>query len=498
MVITNQLTGGNVLVAGSRQLNQVNNIPATRAARIAAWAAGPIIVAPARVNGATYVAGESVRLADGTHLTCTVGGVAGGAEPTGYFDGRPITDGAVTWYASGWKKTASDADAPTVTYSVSAAAAGLTTTKFATGTGPVQFLSSADVVPFNRTSGAYIAAVGYSGGSAAYAGNATGDVAAGSSLPVAISGESFGFAQYDFDFYVNDSKFMLVMHMATQRIQVLIDGKPCFGSLPLQTGVNGSGLVFDFNGVHKNRRITICAVAAPLTPAGVALTAQGSLSAVPPTSDVMLLLGDSFCATIVPNVADGHMGTYMKRYLGLGGMVNAGVGGSGYIAKVANSYNVAEVIASPSNRTLFDYLKPTHVLIHTVGNDRAGNSVAAIQAAALSTWQAIRARFPSAKITVTDGYSASTGPDAKAIEVAAGVAATFAAWNDPNSRLIQEIGVGGSAAYIWGTGSAGAALTAGNSSVHTSTDIVHLSPGGARYLASRFTQALNDAWGGDY
>ena len=366
MVITNQLTGGNVLVAGSRQLNQVNNIPATRAARIAAWAAGPIIVAPARVNGATYVAGESVRLADGTHLTCTVGGVAGGAEPTGYFDGRPITDGAVTWYASGWKKTASDADAPTVTYSVSAAAAGLTTTKFATGTGPVQFLSSADVVPFNRTSGAYIAAVGYSGGSAAYAGNATGDVAAGSSLPVAISGESFGFAQYDFDFYVNDSKFMLVMHMATQRIQVLIDGKPCFGSLPLQTGVNGSGLVFDFNGVHKNRRITICAVAAPLTPAGVALTAQGSLSAVPPTSDVMLLLGDSFCATIVPNVADGHMGTYMKRYLGLGGMVNAGVGGSGYIAKVANSYNVAEVIASPSNRTLFDYLKPTHVFIHTV------------------------------------------------------------------------------------------------------------------------------------
>ena len=82
--------------------------------------------------------------------------------------------------------------------------------------------------------------------------------------------------------------------------------------------------------------------------------------------------------------------------------------------------------------------------------------------------------------------------------MAAGVAATFAAWNDPNSRLIQEIGVGGSAAYIWGTGSAGAALTAGNSSVHTSTDIVHLSPGGARYLASRFTQALNDAWGGDY
>ena len=497
-VNTNPLTGGNVLVAGGRQLNQVNGTPTTRSARIAAWTAGPIIVAPLRVNGATYVAGESVRLVDGTHLTCTVGGVAGGAEPTGYFDGRPITDGAVTWYASGWKKTASDTDAPTVTYSVSAAAAGLTTTKFATGTGPVQFLSSADVVPFNRTSGAFVGAVGYAPGNTSYSGNATGDVAAGSSVPVSISGEAYSFAQYDMEFFVNDSKFMLVMQTATQRLQVLIDGKPCFGSLVLQAGVNGSGFVFDFNGVHKNRRITICAVAAGQLPAGVALTAQGSLSAVPPTSDVMLLLGDSFCATIVPNLAEGHMGTYLKRYLGLGGMVNAGVGGSGYIAKVANSYNVGEVIASPSNRTLFDYLKPNHIFIHTVGNDRAGNSVAAIQSAALSTWQAIRARFPSAKITVTDGYSANGGPDATAIAVAAGVSATFAAWGDPNSRLIQEIGAGGSASFIWGAGGAGSALVAGNSSLFTSTDNVHPSPAGSRYLAARFAQAMYDAWGGDY
>lgn len=500
-VNTNPLTRGGVLVAGSRQLNQVNNIPALRAARAAAWNAGPIIVAPARANTAAYAVGDSVRLTDGTHVVCTGAGTSGGAEPTGYIDGRPITDGTVTWYQTGWKKTANDVDAPTVTYSATAAAAGLTETKFVTGTAAPTVLRSFDCIPFNRSGGAFVGLVGGSFGNSSYTGNANGDVSSGTGFPIAFSGEAYNIAQADLEFFVTDSKFMLVTHNSLARIQVLIDGKPCFGAMPLQAGVSGSGYVFDFGGVHKERKIVVTSLfsAGGITLRGVGLTAQGSIRAVPSTSDVMLLLGDSFCSTVAPTISEGHMGSYLKRYLGLGGLVNAGVGGSGYIVtSTAGTYNIPSMLASPSNRAIFSYLNPSHVFLQVGGNDRATKTVAEIQAAALASWQAIRAQFPSAKISISDGYSGNSGPDAQAIAMSAGLQATFNQWADGNSRFITEVGAGGSAAYIWGTGNAGAALTTGNSSIYTSTDLVHPSPAGARYLAAKITDALNVAWNGDY
>lgn len=483
-------------------LRQLSAVPSQRASRIAAYNSGPMIVAPLRIDSTAYLAGDGYRIADGTHFICTVAGTSGVGAPTAFFDGRAITDGTATFYVSPWKKNLSDADAPTVTASASAGVVtpvALTETKFVNGTAAVQFLTMPDAIPFNRSSGAYMAQVGCAIGNSAYgSANATADVTAGTGFPVAFSGEGYQISQYDAEFYVNDSKFMLVFQNAAQRFQVLIDGRPVFGSLPLQAGSGGSGYVFDFNGVQKNRKITIATVATFLTIRGVGLTPQGSLGVVPKTTDVLLLLGDSFGNTVTPSIADGHLGVYIKRYLGLGGVINASVGGSGYIAFNANSYNIAAMLASPSNKTIFAYLAPTHVFVNAGGNDRGVNTVAQIQVAALSAWQTIRAQFPSAKITITDGYAASGGPDANAIALSAGLLATFTAWADGNSRFVPSIGAGGSASFIWGTGNANVAIVAGNASIYTSTDTVHPSPGGARYLGARFADAISVAWNGDY
>jgi lysophospholipase L1-like esterase len=293
----------------------------------------------------------------------------------------------------------------------------------------------------------------------------------------------------------------LVFHNSSNRLQVLIDGRPVFGSMPVLSGVSGSGYVFDFGAVMKTRRVTVVTLssAGGSKLRGCAMTAQGSLGlAAPSTSDVMLMLGDSFCATVTPTVSDGHLGSYLKRHLGLGGCINAGVGGSGYVAANANTYNLPAMVSNASNTTLWNYLAPNHIFIHAVGNDRNG-TLATVQAAALATWTALRAKFPAAKITITDGYSGNSGPDANAITFAAGMLTTFNAWADTNSRFVKIVGAGtSSTAYITGTGRADQALTTGNSSLFTSTDSTHVSPAGARYLAERLADAIKAAWQGDY
>jgi lysophospholipase L1-like esterase len=474
----------------------------SRTIRVQSWARGPMVVSPDRANTTAYTAGKSTALkrANGDHTIVTGSGTTAGAEPTGLLDGRPLTDGTVTVYSLGVRKAASDADAPTISQvaAASLAGAGLSEVRFATGGLTLQHLSSADGMVYSR-SGSYVASVNSAIGNASASGNSTGDVPSAVLPPVTLpANEAYSTVQIDSEFMVNDRMFGITCHNFGASFYLLVDGQPVqLGETTIDAG-GGNAVVLDFGGVAKPRRVAICTVgAAHASIRGCAITAQGSVYAVPRIGDVMLCLGDSFNNTVAPNVVP-HLDFFLKRYLGVDGLVNAAVGGSGYIAaSVANTYNILAVLNSPSNLLLWPYYSPRHVLIQAGGNDKSLVQ-ADIRAAAIATWQRVRALFPTAKITITDGHSGAAGPDSQSLTTATTLAEAFVYWADPNSRFIPVVTTLAATAWISGTTNAGEALSAGNSSLWTSTDDTHPSPGGARYLARRLAEAIDAAWDSKY
>jgi hypothetical protein len=215
----------------------------------------------------------------------------------------------------------------------------------------------------------------------------------------------------------------------------------------------------------------------------------------------VLILGDSFNATTSPpSEAGAEMLSYwLQRDLGFGASINMGIGGSGYISHNDGTYNLPGQVASPANVSMIAAYAPniTHVIINAGFNDRTRPN-AEVRAAALSTWRAVRQLLPQARISISDGWSGSSGPDASAFELAATLADAFAAWGDGNARLIHSVGSSSASSYVTGTGNAGQPITDGNSSYYTSVDGVHPSPAGARYLAKRLSADIVAAWGGSY
>lgn len=487
-------------VAQSPVLNKQTGIAKTRAQRIDAFGSGPIAIAPARVNSTAYALNDVFTRANGAQFIVTVAGTTAASEPTGLIDGRPLTDGTVVGYFAGFSKTASDAEAPTVSQVAAAGfgAAGISETRFVTGTAAAIIASSADGLMYNNNQAYLGVTQGASGTLAGGAGNSPVTNAFG--LPVAIGGESLGNSMSCVEFIVEDTKFGLTTHNFGFTAIVLIDGRPVIGNgaISVNSG-GGNAIVFDFNGLSKPRRVSVYTNnGASANIRGVALTPQGKVYAVPRNGDVMLAFGDSYNTTVVPGSSGNPNSSFwLKNYLGLDGLVVMAVGGSGYVTASANTYNLPAVLASPSNRLLFPYYNPQHILVNTGGND--GNQpIEIIKAAALDTWQQIRANFPFAKITITDGNSGSAGPSAAGIAISAALQAQFAVWADGNSRFIPVVSSAASTAWVTGTGNVGAALTTGNSSLWTSTDGVHPSPGGSQFLGLRLAQAIAVAWDGAY
>lgn len=473
----------------------------TRRARIAAFNAGPITLAAARANTTAYAVNDVLTYTAGRQVIVTGAGTTAGAEPAGLLDGRPFTDGTVTAYYAGFSKSASDADFPAISQVAAGAlaAAGLTELRFASGTAPAIIATSADGVLFNDNT-AYLgitqAAVGTL---AAGAGNSPVTNAHG--LPVAIGGESLSSSMCSAEFIVEDTKFGLTTHNFGFSAIVLIDGRPVIGNGAIAVAAGGgNAIVFDFNGLSKPRRVSVYSNnGAFSTMRGVALTAQGKCYAVPRNGDVMAVFGDSYNTTVQPNtIVNPNMSYWLKNYLGLDGLPVMAVGGTGYIvAAVANTYNLPAVISSASNRLLFPYYNPTHILVNAGGND-GGQTAANIKAAALATWQQLRRLFPTAKITITDGNSGASGPSANSLAVAVALADQFAVWADENSRFIPIISPLAANSWVTGTSHAGQALAAGNSALWTSTDGTHPSPGGAQFLGRRLAAAIDTAWQGCY
>lgn len=469
-----------------------------RAANIAAHLKGPAVIAPLWVTATVYVAGNVVSLTNGQHLVCSVGGTSGGAMPvytSAVLTGRPLADNTVTWYGLPWVKSANDVAAPTITSGANAAALGLTETVFNTGgviiPGPTGF-SARQVNKANALTTHFTFAIGPSTG----AGNATTD-ATGAGFS---ANYVYQVHMWDMEFYVTDSKFGITIFQSATPVYIEIDGQMIQGNPLPASGVSQWCLAFDYNGVVKRRLVRISDVLVNTQTRGVALSTIGYIEPSDSPNDCMLLLGDSLQNTVVPSLSTAMaamQGFWLKRLLGITSMINATVGGSGYVTQVANTFNVPNILATDANQTLFAGFNPGHIMFSAGYND-SSLAFTSVGPAALASWQAARAQFPNAKITVTDGFAMAKGPDANTLTQAANLLALFNSWGDANSRFIQAVGPATTTSWTRGTGNAGNALAAGNSSDFTSTDTNHPTPAGAYYLAQRMANAIIAAWNNAY
>lgn len=471
-----------------------------RQTNIANFRAGALIAAPAWVATTAYVAGNSVTIPTGQVITCTTAGTSGASAPvysSTVLAGRPLTDGSVTWYGSyEVNGIATDVAAPTVTTFNSAAAAGLTETILGT-----TVINSA-VTPF----GAFVASpfnngcvpYAFANGASATGGNAT--------SAATFAGYSAAYAYncycYDIEFYITDSVVGVTFGtVLTSALTLEIDGVLLQANSPASNGTQGFCVKVDYNGIVKRRLVRFSGSTANVL-RGVGLTTIGYIEPSDSPKDSMLMLGDSLLETVVPSPtkAVSFLASLLKRYLGLSAAIDVGIGGTGYSVGSATGspgYSVPMVLQNPVNQTLFSLYSPSHILFAAGFNDRS-NPWSTVGPLALGSWQLARSLFPAAKITIIDGFSESSGPDANALTQAANLAALFATWGDANSRFVRPVGTAVSTAYIQGTGNAGAALSAGNASVFVGTDTTHPTFLGADYLAKRLAYDINVAWNGNY
>ncbi len=474
-----------------------------RVARIAAYGAGPLVPAPTW-RPAEAVGVDTVRrLEDGRHLFYSAAGTTGERPPgPALVDGRPVGDGSATAYLTGRTLAAPRPGAPTLAAAPSASAAGLTETGFAAGDFTAPRFTAVHGCRSISTGTSFVGHYCFANGPASGSGNATAIASGpyGAKLPAVYS---YHANSWEEEFVVTDRAFGLVFANSASPIDVEIDGTPVEAGPTISSGAEGWTLTFDFHGTVARRTVRVISGVGSVAPTlrGVALSAGGRVDAGPPPRDQLLLFGDSINAAVTPTSEAGAqmLSYWLQRELGFDGAINLAVGGSGYVSENPGSFNVPHLLANPVNRQLIADYAPSvrHVLVSAGFNDR-NIALAEVQAAALASWRALRALLPDTRITVTDGWSGSSGPDARALALADALAKAFATWGDGNARLVRSVGTSASTAYVQGSGTAGTPPSDGNSSRYTSVDGVHPSPAGARYLARRLAEDLSAAWKGAY
>jgi lysophospholipase L1-like esterase len=481
----------------------ITGLQTIRANNIAAYLLGPMIPAPAWVAATPYVAGNAVTLPSGQHMVCATAGTSAGSVPVysaTVLTGRPLVDNTVTWQGMPYVKSLTDASAPVVTSGASAAAVGLTETKFVSGASTVSAVALAGsfgAVPVNHLAASSLGRYAFAVGPAAGSGNAT-------AFAVTDGGQSAAFVYQnnncDLEFYVTDAKFGIVMSSSVNPTVVEIDGQLVQGNPTPGTGA-GWCIAFDYGGLVKRRRVRLANNSVIDAPRGVALSTIGFMEPTDsPVNDTLLILGDSISMTILAgggNGLAGAVGGWISKILGMTAVINCAIGGSGYVSVGSNSFTTLQTVQAAPNQALFAAYNPGHVLIASGFNDRA-TGFGTVGPAALATWQAVRALLPNAKISITDGYSQASGPDANGLAQAVSLATLFTTWNDGNSRFIQSIGPSASTAWIQGTNNSSQALQLGNSCNFVGSDGVHPNPAGAFFLATRMALAIKNVWNNQY
>lgn len=478
------------------------SLASRRATNIANFLKGPQIPAPAWAATTAYVIDAVVTVGNGQHLTCSAPGTSAASTPVygiSTLTGRPVTDSGATWYGLPYQATVTDPNAPALTTNASAAGLGLTQINTTLGNN-LAINSASKITGFGAnlwgtafSVGGYAAATGPAAGS----GNATSAaVNAGQSASYVYS-----LYEYEFEVYITDCYFGIAMANSNRPCSIEVDGVLVVANGVAASGSSNFVFGFDYHGVVKRRLVRVMCTSGNLLVQGICLSPIGFLETTDTPNDTMLTLGDSINFTVVAgtngNPVVHAFNGWLRRFLGLSAVWDAGVGGSGYVSQNANTFNVPAMLANPVNQAIWKAANPAHILIEAGCND-AGTALSTVLPAALGAWQATRALFPGAKITIMDGFPNATGPAANNLALAAGLLATFNSWNDGNSRFIQATSPTASGAWTQGTNNVGGALQAGNTCNFISTDGIHPAPMGAWYYGYRASQAIIAAWNGNY
>lgn len=228
---------------------------------------------------------------------------------------------------------------------------------------------------------------------------------------------------------------------------------------------------------------------------GVNCSAKGSVTAPSNLTTVAAaFIGDSYSAGTGPSDPSANYSLNAwtlnaARRLGWNAPTQQAVGGTGYIAT-----NSGGGLAYADRLADLDWRIDWDVVVIAGGYNDAvqGNTSAAITAAALAHWQAVRRKLPGALIVVTGVWSPPTGAGAtgKAQCIAAeqAIAATFAAWGDPFALFVPIATM--ETPWLTGTGTAAATTGDGNADVYVVIDKVHPTLAGHDWLSRRFAAAV--------
>jgi len=208
-----------------------------------------------------------------------------------------------------------------------------------------------------------------------------------------------------------------------------------------------------------------------------------------PTVDMLRIavLGDSFSASTGASFnALGWAYDLGYRLAGIDADVHScSIGGTGFIntSSSPTQYTALERITQ-GDLSHFDY----DIVITALGINDSGLS--GIQAAALSTFQAIRAAQPNALVIVLGAWCGQTGPSANLLLAEQAIQAAFTQWADVNSRFIP---VSPTAPRAWISPSTGVVISQPDAPGGGSPDGTHPGNVGHSILGDRAAAAIRSS-----
>lgn len=212
---------------------------------------------------------------------------------------------------------------------------------------------------------------------------------------------------------------------------------------------------------------------------------------VPPAPNLTgVVLGDSYAfGSSAAYLADGVF-MRMADYLGIDSFMVSGSGGTGWTT-AASTYRFQDRIA------LGDLGRngvPDFIFLMGSYNDRNATTEAAISEPALAGMLSARQQFPNAWIVVVGAFPGNSGPSTGILRAEAGMATAFARFNDSRSVYVP-ISNDPAGRMLFGTGTAAAPNSTGNSDLYVESTGVHLNDAGCaamgKALAQRVLSKLN-------
>lgn len=184
-----------------------------------------------------------------------------------------------------------------------------------------------------------------------------------------------------------------------------------------------------------------------------------------------------------------------SRLLGWRDVQTAAVGGTGYLAVNPSANTFRDRISSfVSARTWADGSSGTPDVVIVAGgtNDAGAFTAAAIQAEAITFFNAIKANLPNAVLMVFSQYRQNGSPDQTTLDLrnAIQAAASAAGAHLFTDQIVATATGASTLGWITGTGKAGSTNGTGNADRYVGSDGTHPTLAGQQYLGSRAAQAI--------